>query len=351
MTTAMHRENVDRLADTAPRVLFTVDVEVGHGHDAQARLWGKCAEGEFGIAYLLNQFRAHGQHCTYFVNVYESKRHGAMLFRDVCNTVSCEGGDVQLHTHPDGWTGEQERPFMWQYSKSDQAELLRTGLGLIGDWTGKAPIAHRAGSLAADDSTLEACAAVGLSIDSSFAYGWGACHLDRAFRLRNYPYRHPSGVLELPISTFQDFPPLRHVRHVDINAATLEELTTVLRSHASDPEGILVILMHSFSFVERRDGVYHARMKEIGKFERFLSGVADSGCQTVTMSAMQADTVSAGADNAKPKPLATGIGLSYRRSVSQMHRSRKALAFVIAPWVVPLLVAAGLWAIFAAWRG
>lgn len=339
-------------ASRAPRVLFTVDVEVGRGHDPQARLWGRCEGGECGVEYQLERFRAHGIGATFFVNVYEAKPHGAALFREVCRTIERGGGEVQLHTHPDGWTQDATRRYMWQYSPAEQQDLLRTGIGMIGEWTGRAPVAHRAGSLAANDETLDACARSGLEIDSSYAYGWGPCRMDRPFALRNTPYRHGSGVLEVPVTTFQDLPPLRHVRHVDINAASLEELQVVLGETARDPRGALVVLMHSFSFVERNGRGYGVKRGEREKFERFLEAVRGSACAGVPISTLlRRESAAELPASAKPSPMATGFWLTYRRSLGQMHRSRKALALVAAPWVLVLVAALGVWAALSALGG
>ena len=45
------------MSAVAPRFIFTVDVEVGKSHDAEARIWGRCVEGEFGIGFQLEAQR------------------------------------------------------------------------------------------------------------------------------------------------------------------------------------------------------------------------------------------------------------------------------------------------------
>ena len=158
------------MSAVAPRFIFTVDVEVGKSHDAEARIWGRCVEGEFGIGFQLEQLRQRGFGGSFFVNVYESRRHGAEFFGKVCRRIVESGSDVELHTHPDGWTEDWSRPYMWQYTLAEQVELVRLGQKMLADWTGSPAIAHRAGSFAANDDTLRACIANGLRIDSSEAF-------------------------------------------------------------------------------------------------------------------------------------------------------------------------------------
>ena len=155
------------MSTVAPRFIFTVNVEVGKSHDAEARIWGRCVEGEFGIGFQLEQLRQRGFGGSFFVNVYESRRHGAEFFGKVCRRIVESGSDVELHTHPDGWTEDWSRPYMWQYTLAEQVELVRLGQKMLADWTGSPAIAHRAGSFAANDDTLRACIANGLRIDSS----------------------------------------------------------------------------------------------------------------------------------------------------------------------------------------
>jgi peptidoglycan/xylan/chitin deacetylase (PgdA/CDA1 family) len=318
-------------------VCLTFDVEVGHGHDPQCRLWGRISGREHGVRYQANALKRYGWRGSFFVNAFESRSHGAALFQEVTFAVIEAGSQVELHTHPDGWTGDRARRYMWQYSSSEQRDLVRTGVELLSEWTGVSPIAHRAGSLAADEATLAACAAAGLKVDSSYAYGWTQCRLRRPFGWRNALLPSTAGVVEVPVSTFQDLPPLRHVRHVDINAATTAELDHVLGQVARDPAAVLVVLMHSFSFVERTGHGYVERAADRARFEWLLDRVGQLPVDVVTMADLAAAPAVGSVAPVNPVALRTGPVLTYARSVQQARRSRKALAVALG---VPALAGA-----------
>src|SRR5207249_9066268 len=106
------------------------------------------------------------------------------------------GHEIQLHTHPD-LMYDPKRQSMHEYSLAEQTTIIRDGMALLREWTGKAPIAHRAGSYGANKDTLKALHANGIFLDSSFFYRHGNCRLP--FANLNSPFK-ADGIWEVPVT-------------------------------------------------------------------------------------------------------------------------------------------------------
>ena len=106
----------------------------------------------------------------------------------ICQYLLDHGQDVQLHIHPNHWHyGLKQRglpaPFtdnIADLSPADQLALLREGSDRIQRWTGRRPVAFRAGNMAASEDTLRQLEAAGILIDSSytFPYAGGQCRFN-----------------------------------------------------------------------------------------------------------------------------------------------------------------------------
>src|SRR3972149_9717073 len=91
---------------------------------------------------------------TFFLSPYESSPEAEAKLAHAAREIHSRGHDLQLHTHPAPVFG------IYQLSKVDletQVKILRHGRDLIQKWTGKRVIAHRAGGVAANLDTMEAC--------------------------------------------------------------------------------------------------------------------------------------------------------------------------------------------------
>lgn len=233
--------------------LFTVDVESrlqGDGPDRD--IFGAIpgyAE-RFGIEKLMDLFEAHGTRATFFLNVYEIARDGDEAMVRAARLIHGRGHDLELHTHP--------RPMYKFYGMShapldEQVGILRRGMSLLEQWTGKKAVAHRAGAFAANADTLQAAEAVGLRADSSLAAG-SHDSVPLADELgRTNSARRIGEVVEIPITYYHQisFGPWHSRRILDIEASSLSEIKRVTRWAVRHQLPTVCILMHSFSLSRR----------------------------------------------------------------------------------------------------
>ena len=98
---------------------------------------------------------------------------------------------------------------------------------------------------------------------------------------------------------------------------------------------MLCLVMHSFSFVERRDGQWHSRRPDIDRFLWLLDTLKAQQAQVVRMRTLSVQSLAGeeAADRAVPA-LRTSWLHTYGRAVQRAHRSRKMAVLAIAPWLV-----------------
>jgi hypothetical protein len=114
------------------------------------------------------------------------------------------------------------------------------------------PIAFRAGSYAANAATLEALSALGIRYDSSHN---GSQHPGLSQLPLDPMQVTPTamgGVIEVPVGQIEDRP--GRLRHLQICAVSLRELTTALIHAAREHHPVTTIVSHSFELATR-DGL------------------------------------------------------------------------------------------------
>ncbi len=85
---------------------------------------------------------------------------------------------------------------MHEYNLREQEEIISKGIELLKKITNTQPIAHRAGSFAADNNTLKALIKNGIFIDSSYVKEYKNCKIDLNNKLLT-----EGKIKEVPIST------------------------------------------------------------------------------------------------------------------------------------------------------
>ena len=259
-------------------VLITVDTEsYAKGHP-EAQIWGRADDGqEYGIRRIMDCLERHGARGTFYVNVYESGRHGEEALREVIRTIHARGHDVQLHTHPHDLYGVHK---LHRADLPRQREILAWGKDFIERETGQPVVAHRAGAFAASLETIAALRELGIPVDASLSPAWWECHLAKQVPSWNRPVML-DGVLELPATYYVQarLGTRRFLRMVDIQASSLLELKSVVRQAIEQKVQAINVLMHSHSFV--RNGRGDERL--LKRLDRFLAFLArQPGAQAVT---------------------------------------------------------------------
>ena len=245
--------------------------------------------GATRIADICEDF---GLRATFFVNVYEHSRIGERPLSDLCGKLVKRGHDVQIHTHPI-WIDPQRREHMWQYSLNEQSNIIRTGMELIKQWTGRYPLAHRAGAYGLNLDTIEALRLNRIRIDSSMFLDHPNCKLVWS---RNAIVEQ-DGVLELPVTGFyrrryRSLGPIavrwgkRFIKS-DLDWCSLEELVWFADWAEESDLRVINFFMHSYSLIRPQKGYssFERADAQIQKLERFLAHVSDSpSVEVITMS-------------------------------------------------------------------
>lgn len=319
-------------------VLITVDTESYAKGNPDAQIWGLAGDGqEYGIRRIMDTLERHGARGTFYVNVYESGRHGEDAMRKVIRTIHERGHDVELHTHPRDLYGIDK---LTRADVARQREILAWGKTFVEQETAQPLVAHRAGAFAANLETIAALRELGIAVDSSLCAAWWECHLAKEVASPNRPFAL-NGVLELPATVYTQarLGSRRFLRMLDIQASSLLELKSVVRQAVAQNVSAINVLMHSHSFV--RDGRGDTRV--LKRLDRLLAFLArEPGAQAVTTRAFVArgEIANTAAADAAPFEPYTGWWLTYLRLVESIGLGWKTTVAALAP---PLaLAAAGL---------
>lgn len=299
------------------RFLVTIDVETMMQGNVERDILGAVPgwHDRFGIERMMDLLQRRHVHATFFLNVYEVAKHGEDAIAAVAKLIQSRGHDLELHTHP--------RPMYPYYGISrapyeEQVAILEKGVALIEKWTGRRPMAHRAGAFLANRDTLRALESVGLQADSSLAPGSHAV-LPLVHELGASNLAQDVGrIWEVPVTYFDQlrFGPWRSRRTLDIEGCSLAEIKSVTRWAIRSGCPTVCLLMHSFSFT--RHGKPGWRV--IRRFEALLEWlVRQDGIEVVTVErACQLARVDAIAPPAVRAPR-TGVWMTWGRALASWN--------------------------------
>jgi hypothetical protein len=255
------------MARNRVRVYFTVDTETSMGGawrnlgpgplPVSCTIFGENGSGSYGIPLIMDILEEHGFLGTFFVEVFCSYLLGRDEVARVFQYIQSRGHDVQLHIHPvyrfyrdflEG-CGRREQDLLFQLPPEEQFELLRDGIALFREFTGRMPRAFRAGCYGASESTLSALHAHGVLIDSSYNLAF----LDRTCGFRRRPLNAPQvceGVHEFPVTNFTSA--AGSYKALEISAVSVWEILTTIRRLKANGCRDAVLVFHSFSFLKNR---------------------------------------------------------------------------------------------------
>ena len=335
--------SADAIAETAAEkilLFITIDVEAGSyegkPNKLSDRIYGYIDGEYWGIPKIMELCKKYNAGATFFVDVYEYKHYGAEAFKKIVGQIKENGFDVQLHAHP-RWYYGNEKDKMWQYSLEQQVEVIKEGKQLLYDWTGINPVAFRAGGYAADENTLKALEANSIPIDSSMAYGMPLNKL--GLLVPSLSINKPTEVgkvKEMPVTVFEElsFGKYKRMRLFDIEADTLRELKYVVEQAKDHHLPILVLMIHSHSFVKwNADRTRHwGDPEELRRFEEFLQYVSsDKGIVPVTFTEFHNLVQKGYAIEGNDYVPHTGVLLTYMRSLERINEGTENVLFAIIP--------------------
>jgi len=256
-------------------VFITVDVECSMGGAWQNEgnapvspsraVWGEYGNRRLGIPLIVDILKQHGLTATFFVEAFVAEQGYPGETEKICEYLLDHGQDVQLHVHPNHkhfGLKQQGKPhpftdYMADLSPESQRGLLQEGSDRIQRWTGRRPVAFRAGNMGASEETLRQLAAVGIRIDSSYTFPYDGARCDFG---PGEPYNGSKwygDVLEVALSGFyqRKLPGLHPAKKVDPVSVSFAECRDAIRTICSAGADAVLIL-HSFSLFKRRNVQY-----------------------------------------------------------------------------------------------
>ena len=282
-------------------VMITVDTEAQPSRQSEDHvnrlIYGRFGREELGIGHMMDLADEYSKKITFFVDMIAERVYPGEI-RDVCNDIHSRGHDVQLHAHPEFADDE----FWGELGISKQSAMNRWNLdqsrGVIGwmmeeceKWDIPTPVAIRGGGYRYNTNTLLASGELGVSLDMNYN------HLHRKIPLKepsqpqpfNYGplpvFRWDNGMIEVPVgSMVMGEDPGHHISRRRFDEGFLRDFAGDINERIysffeeSGGTGVLVLLMHSWSFLEmnKETGHYELEGKEKSEaFARFLRELPD----------------------------------------------------------------------------
>ena len=246
-------------------VFLTVDSEIAwRHHTAGLPVEEICRRsfepGGVGLAWQLDLLARHGLKACFFVDPMPALAYGLAPIRQVVEQILGAGQEVQLHLHPQ-WASHG-RFQLWEYDQAAQEGLIAGAAELLVAAGAPPPVAFRAGSYAADDATLAACARLGLRYDSSHN-GAEAAVSRIGLPARQIAPVARAGVVEIPVTTIEDSP--GKLRTFQPCALSTGEAVEALEHAAGRGHAAVTVVSHSFELANRagtRANAVHVRRFE-----------------------------------------------------------------------------------------
>jgi peptidoglycan/xylan/chitin deacetylase (PgdA/CDA1 family) len=269
------------------KVYITVDTESSMGGawgspdlrpvPAERRIFCRINGTDCGIGWQCDELSRRGLRATFFCEVLSALVLGDRDTRSYLDLLLQRGQDVQLHAHPNFYyyseyqkARSERQPFdhslrsdsLGSLPEATQRHLLEQAGDLFFRFTGRRPVAYRAGSYQASSRTLAILAEQGFVLDSSFNPCFqGRGSFDRETLRPNTP-QMIEGIWEIPVTVaVQNLPDPRvpsRLRPCEVNGIGRAEMRHILDHSHQSGAGHVVIMFHSFSAVKARDPQYSA---------------------------------------------------------------------------------------------
>ncbi|RIA37749.1 polysaccharide deacetylase [Hephaestia caeni] len=256
-------------------VFLTVDTELAWRHhatglDAAAIVERSLDPAGVGVRHQLDRLAMHGLKACFFVDPMPALVFGLDWLKPLVATILARGQEVQLHLHPN-WAGARAgdggaahaRFEMVEYSAHEQRDLIAGAIDLLKAGGAPHPIAFRAGSYGANDTTLAALAALGFVYDSSHNGAATPWPSQIGLPADTIAPVVRAGLVELPVTLIEDAP--GSLRNVQVCALSIGEIRAALDHAVAADHAAVTIVSHSFELASRagtRANGIHARRFE-----------------------------------------------------------------------------------------
>ena len=249
---------------------------------------GRIGPDLYGVPLIMDILEEYDLRATFFTEVLARDVVGPSELAEAYASIKTRGHDPQLHLHPvfhfyhlvrQGVMCREELPprmdLIGGLPLEMQLDLLQRGCSIFRDIFGAIPTAFRAGCYGASMPTLEALEKTGIFYDSSFnaAYLDSTCLMGPR-KATNMPWRSGK-VWEIPVTTFETgaWRP-RGLKPLEVSAVSLMELQQVLTQAEKLGQHTVIVMLHSFSFLKRKDAQFRGLRPDrlvIRRFRKFCA--------------------------------------------------------------------------------
>lgn len=261
------------------RVYITVDTENSMGGawensglrpvPAERIIFCRRHGEDLGIGWMCRLLNERKLRATFFSETLAALALGDSDTRGYIEFLLEQGQDVQLHTHPNylhyaehlaGAPANKEDRLSY-LPLDEQRRVLTTATDLFERFTGRRPVAYRAGNFQAGPPSLAILKELGFRIDSSYNPAFVS-----AFDNHDFPHNVPhvvEGLWEIPVTVaheeFIESSAPRRLKYFDPAAMSRWEMRQVLEQGHRLGLTDVVAVFHSFSAVKKgRDEQYRS---------------------------------------------------------------------------------------------
>jgi hypothetical protein len=228
-------------------------------------MMGQYGDQFFGVPLIVEILKRNILAATFFMEPFNDELGHPGQTEPVCQYLLDHGQDVQLHIHPNhkhyglsrASLPHPQTDNIADLSSEQQRDLLAEGARRLKSYTGRCPVAFRAGNMSASEETLQQLAAVGIHLDSSYSFPFVG---HQCFFAEPVPYNGSKwygDVLELALSGFYQppLPGLHPAKPFDLMGVSFKECRDAIqKTSASGADSVLIL--HSFSLFKVRNKQY-----------------------------------------------------------------------------------------------
>lgn len=276
-------------------LLITVDTELSAslqqggldvGENVRRSIWAQAGGQAHGIGWQMDVLDRHRLKGVFFLDPMPALAHGPDFLKPIVGAIVGRGHEVQMHIHTEWLTWATRSPVggrqgrnIGDFTLDDQIILLALAKRWLEDAGAPTITAFRAGNFGANDDTLRALAAIGVTWDSSVnpSYLGGDCHI--AADPAMIGATRMLGMIELPVSGITDRP--GSFRPAQVCAMSAAEMRAGLRHAAREGHDAFVVVTHSFEMLsrdrQRPNGAIKARFEALCREAARLPQVRGAG--------------------------------------------------------------------------
>jgi hypothetical protein len=250
--------------------MITIDTEFSIGGyfldprnrpiDEDHHIYCKIGGRDFGIGLIMDILEERGFKGVFFLETEARHYFGDGVLKGIVDFIIRRGHEIQLHLHPvyRSFIGDRNpkshvSDHMDEYPLLEQERLIREGKRFLED-SGSNPItAYRSGSYSSNRDTIEACRRNGIRYLSNYNRSMQNCKYAEDYPGRLHPFPLAGGLLEFPITNYQETGGRKEWNPFQICAASTQEMRKASDWYQGQGSSCLTFITHSFEFVRTKD--------------------------------------------------------------------------------------------------